>query len=199
MSSALIPWDETARLAVLHELEVLDTAPELKFDELTRLVAETLDVPIALISLIDEDRQWFKSHHGIDATETPREHAFCAHAILDDEVLVVEDASKDPRFSDNPLVTADPNIRFYAGAPLKTASGHKLGTLCAIDGKPRQIGYDKMLFLEVLAQHVVDLLRTRKIKINQGLAETSSSDPERDAAVSAEIQALFAQAGKSST
>lgn len=196
MKSPPIPDDEAVRLEILRDLEVLDTAPEMKFDELTRLVAETLDVPIALISLIDEDRQWFKSHHGIDATETSREVAFCAHAILDDEVFVVEDATKDPRFSDNPLVTADPNIRFYVGAPLITPSGHKVGTLCAIDGKPRQIGPDKLMFLQVLAQHAVDLLKSRKIQMGRKADAELPEDKERDAAVSAEIQALFSETAK---
>ena len=198
MYSPPIPREEAARLKVLRELDMLDSAPELKFDEFTRLVAETLDVPIALISLIDEDRQWFKSHYGIDATETPREMAFCAYAILDEEVFVVEDATKDPRFRDNPLVTADPNIRFYAGAPLIAPSGHKLGTLCAIDDKPRQIEGDKKLFLEILAQHVVDVLKTRKLRLDQNRGKEPPVDKEREATVKAEIEALFQASGKGS-
>ena len=130
---------ELKRLEVLQELRVLDTLPEERFDRITRLVADLFNAPIALVSLVDKDRQWFKSRCGLDASETPREQAFCAHALSlgPDAVLVVPDAACDPRFADNPLVTDGPKIRFYAGAPLTTKDGHTLGTLCVIDTKPR--------------------------------------------------------------
>ena len=123
MITPTIPVNEAKRLEALFEYRVLDTAPESNFDELTELIARVLDVPIALVSLIDEKRQWFKSHHGLDASETPREYAFCGHAILDDELFVIEDSHIDERFKDNPLVTGDPHVRFYAGMPLITRDG----------------------------------------------------------------------------
>ncbi len=132
-----LPPDEPDRLADLRALGILDTPAEERFDRLTRLAQDLFGVPIALVSLIDEDRQWFKSRQGLDAAETPREVSFCGHAILGDEVFVVPDATDDPRFQDNPLVTGDPDIRFYAGAPLHTPSGHRVGTLCVIDSEPR--------------------------------------------------------------
>lgn len=123
------PRNEAARLAYLRSLQVLDTEPEEACDDLVRIAAEVCGTPIALISLIDEARQWFKSKIGIDAKETEREIAFCSHTILQHDVMVVEDATADPRFADNPLVTGDPHIRFYAGAPLETEHGLRLGTL----------------------------------------------------------------------
>ncbi len=158
MESAPKPADEAARLAELRRLAILDTPPEERFDRLTRLVASLLDVPISLVSLVDADRQWFKSRVGLEATQTPRELAFCAHAILDAEPLVVPDAAADSRFADNPLVEADPNIRFYAGAPLVARSGHRLGTLCAIDRKPRAITPVQVDILKEMAKVVVDEL-----------------------------------------
>jgi PAS domain S-box-containing protein len=133
-----IPADETERLEDLRNLQVLDTEAEERFDRVTRLAQGLFETPIALVSLIDQDRQWFKSRQGLAATQTPRDFSFCGHAILDDGVLVVPDATKDIRFSDNPLVTGDPDIRFYAGAPLKTDTGNAVGTLCVIDTRPRE-------------------------------------------------------------
>ena len=137
MISARIPPDEARRLARLVSLEILDTPGEERFDRITRLAARLLDTPIALVSLVDERRQWFKSVFGLDARETPRDVAFCAHAILDAEPLVVENALADPRFAKNPLVTGGPCIRFYAGAPLLVRGGSGVGTLCVIDTRPR--------------------------------------------------------------
>jgi PAS domain S-box-containing protein len=156
---------ETARLGRLLDYDVLDTAPEHSFDRLTRLAAELFDAPIALVSLIDAERQWFKSRHGLDATETPRDQAFCAHAI-DLEArgaLVVADATLDPRFLDNPLVTGDPKIRFYAGAVLTSPEGFNLGTLCVIDTKSRPAPSAKEVErLKILAGIVVDELELRR-------------------------------------
>lgn len=129
--------DEFNRLSALTKTQLLDTEAEARFDRLTRLAANALKTEIALVSLIDKDRQWFKSKHGLGASETPRCDAFCSHAIQNKDVMVVEDARNDARFCDNPLVIGDPNIRFYAGAPLITKDGYALGTLCVIDSKPR--------------------------------------------------------------
>ncbi len=128
---------ERARLEALRRYDILDTEPEVAFDRITQLASKIFNVPIALISFIDQDRQWFKSCYGLDVQETERSASFCAHAILADEVMAVPDARQDPRFSNNRLVAAEPGIRFYAGAPLKVAAGQNLGTLCIIDTQPR--------------------------------------------------------------
>lgn len=133
----LKPHDEKLRQEELESLNILDTAIEQRFDQYTKLAATILDVPVALISFVDKDRQWFKSAHGLDITETPREVSFCAHALAEDEILVVPDAQLDPRFVGNPLVDNDPGIRFYAGAVIRGPNGHALGTCCAIDHKER--------------------------------------------------------------
>jgi phosphoribosyl 1,2-cyclic phosphodiesterase len=159
--NAPLPDDEPARLRSLHDLGVLDTEPEPRFDRYTTMASEALDVPVALISLIDDDRQWFKSTRGIDATETPRDMAFCSHAILDDEVFQVPDALDDPRFADNPLVAADPRVRFYAGAPLTLSDGTRSGTLCVIDHRPRLLRDDQLAELRRLAALVAEELETR--------------------------------------
>ena len=153
---------ELFRLAELDGLQILDTQSDEDFDALTRAAAASLDMPIALISLVDDRRQWFKSRVGLDATETAREHAFCAHAIVaPDAVMQVADATQDARFANNPLVTGDPSIRFYAGAPLVTAAGHALGTLCVIDRKPRTLTPDQIEQLRALAARVVVQLEAR--------------------------------------
>lgn len=151
MHIAARPPTESARQATLDSLQLLDTAPEPVFDRITRLAARLLDVPVALFSLIDRDRQWFKSRIGLEAAETPREQAFCSHTILESAPLVVEDAAHDARFADNPLVTGYPNIRFYAGAPVRTSAGHAIGTLCAIDSKPRVLSQEDVQTLQDLA------------------------------------------------
>lgn len=161
MRSARIPDNEAQRLDRLHHYQILDTPPEKAFDRITRIVAETIGVPIALVSLIDHDRQWFKSKYGLDASETPRDLAFCAHAILNNEVFVVRDAFEDERFNDNPLVTEAPNVRFYAGAPLITSDGLKIGTLCAIDHVPHDLKHEHSQLLEDLASLVIDELELR--------------------------------------
>lgn len=160
--TAPLPENEVERLRALRAYGVLDTAPEEAFDRITRLASRLLKTPIALVSLVDENRQWFKSRHGIDATETPRDMAFCAHAILDDKPLVVRNALADDRFRANPLVEAAPNIRFYAGAPLIDSKGFKLGTLCAIDMiEHKDVSEDDLAVLSDLAALVIDELELR--------------------------------------
>lgn len=160
---APVPISEAERLAHLYRLDILDTQREQSFDAIAQLAMNLCQVPIAVVSLVDTDRQWFKSCIGLDATETPRDVAFCAHAILrPDDVLVVEDATIDPRFSDNALVLGEPYIRFYAGAPLVTESGNALGTLCVIDYVPRQLSSIQISSLQLLAGQVMQLLRFRE-------------------------------------
>lgn len=137
MKKPEVPLDETVRLVSLHSLRILDSDPEERFDRITRMAKRLFDVDICLVSLVDSDRQWFKSKQGLDACETPRDVSFCGHAILDDKAFVIEDAHCDPRFVDNPLVQADPNIRFYAGYPVHGPNGKRIGTLCLIDAEPR--------------------------------------------------------------
>ncbi len=162
MISAPIPADEPERLAALRRYCVLDTAPEPAFDRLTRVVQHILDVPTVLVSLVDADRQWFKSRIGLEATETPRSVSFCSYAVFHRETLIVPDATQDARFADNPLVAGPPNLRFYTGAPLITADGFALGTICAIDYVPRPVPNDADLqILRILADAVVDALELR--------------------------------------
>lgn len=160
--SAPIPQNEKKRLKVLWQYEVLDTVPEEVFDDLTELAARICEAPIALISLVDEDRQWFKSKHGVSIPETSRDISFCAYAITQTELFIVPDATQDPRFAGNRLVTSEPRIRFYAGAPLITPDGHALGTLCVIDKVPRLLRPDQQQALQILAHHVVSQLELRR-------------------------------------
>ena len=146
------PENEAARVQALQGLNLLDSAPEERFDRLTRLAKRLFNVPIALVTLVDKDRQWFKSCVGLDATETPRDVSFCGHAILQNELLLVPDAREDLRFHDNPLVTGAPNIRFYAGYPLTVPHGNKMGTLCLIDTKPRELDDEERALLRDLAE-----------------------------------------------
>jgi diguanylate cyclase (GGDEF)-like protein len=146
-----IPPDEETRLKTLRSLNILDTSPEERFDRLTRMAKRMFGVPIALVSLVDENRQWFKSCIGLPVSETPRDISFCGHAILGDEIFIIPDATKDERFADNPLVLNEPHIRFYAGCPLRHLDGSKLGTLCIIDQKPRDLDKDELEALKDLA------------------------------------------------
>lgn len=151
MEAPGLPKDEETRLRALKSLDILDTPAEERFDRLTRMAKRIFEVPISLVSLVDGNRQWFKSCMGLDVRETPRDISFCGHAILGDEIFYIPDATKDKRFADNPLVTGEPNIRFYAGCPLRSLNGSKLGTLCIIDTKPRTLDRDDMGILRDLA------------------------------------------------
>ncbi|MBT8496186.1 MAG: GAF domain-containing protein [Deltaproteobacteria bacterium] len=158
MDKPVIPDDERARIQALHSLELLDTPPEERFDRITRIARAVFKVPIALVSLVDEDRQWFKARAGLDAAQTSREVSFCGHAILASGVFVVEDALEDERFADNPLVTGPPHVRFYAGAPIPAREGSSLGTLCIIDTKPRKVTSGDRTLLRDLGDVVGDML-----------------------------------------
>ncbi len=162
MKSAPLPANEKERLQDLVDLDILDTKLEESYDKLTALAAEISGMPICLISLIDKDRQWFKSHHGLDATETPREYAFCAHAILQDDIFEIENALEDERFADNPLVVGDPHVIFYAGAVLKSDKKNNLGTLCLIDHKPNKLSASQKKMLQTIAEQVSIQLELRR-------------------------------------
>ena len=164
-----IPENETDRLQALASLRVLDTPAESDYDDLTRLAAEICDAPIALISLVDSERQWFKSHFGLDASETPRELSFCAHAICGskNDLFVVQDATRDIRFATNALVTGSPDIRFYAGAPIITKDGFALGTLCVLDRRPRNLTPFQMSALSTLRHHVINAMELRRMVMQQ--------------------------------
>lgn len=153
-----LPEDELTRLQVLHALCILDSGPEERFDRLTRMARRVFSTPIALVSLVDLNRQWFKSCQGLSVNETGRDVSFCGHAILGDEVFVIPDAAGDARFADNPLVTGEPHIRFYAGCPLKVSRGAKVGTLCIIDQQPRSFDGEDARALRDLAAMVEDEL-----------------------------------------
>lgn len=164
MKSLEVPGGEPARLERLASYDVLDTPAEPQFDAITRLVAITLDTPIALISFVDRDRQWFKSRYGLDVEQTGRDLSFCRHSVADRQTLVVSDAMADPRFMNNPLVLEAPHIRFYAGVPLETPDGHALGTLCAIDRQPRELTDAQREALELFADQVMALLEFRRVE-----------------------------------
>lgn len=168
--SPFFPEDEVQRLQALSSYQVLDTLPELAFDDLTFLAGYICQTPIALISLIDDHRQWFKSKVGIAAPETSRDMAFCAHCILQSDMMVVPDAMSDPRFADNPLVTHEPNIRFYAGAPLTTPDGYNLGTLCVIDRVPRDLTPQQSRSLQALSRQVIAQLEFRRQMLERDLS-----------------------------
>ena len=169
MQPPIIPEDEAIRLVALESLRVLDSAPEERFDRLTRLACRLFGTQIAAVSLIDSERQWFKSIQGLDATETSRDVSFCGHAILCREIMVVRDALLDERFHDNPLVVGEPHIRFYAGCPISGPTGHQVGTLCVIDPAPREFDENDRASLRDLARMVEDELVLQEMAISDPL------------------------------
>jgi diguanylate cyclase (GGDEF)-like protein len=160
MQKPPFPLDETVRLVSLHSLRIMDSAPEERFDRVTRMAQRVFNVNICLVSLVDSDRQWFKSKQGLQACQTPREVSFCGHAILNERVFVVEDAHIDDRFADNPLVTGDPTVRFYAGYPVHSPDSHRVGTLCVIDDKPRTFSDSDAAMLKDFAALIDEELAT---------------------------------------
>jgi len=166
MKSAPPTNNEEERLNALDRLEILDTLEEQAYDDLTLLAAQICDTPIALVSLIDKDRQWFKSHHGLDVRETPRDVAFCAHAIHEDKLFLVNDSDEDERFHDNPLVTGAPHVKFYAGVPLYIEGKYPIGTLCVIDDHARDLSENQKQALKALSRQVISQLELR-IKVSQ--------------------------------
>lgn len=163
MKSADLPLNENKRLEALYQYSLLDTLPEQEFDDITKIASEICQTPISLISLLDTNRQWFKSHLGLNVSETPREYAFCAHAINSpDKIFTINDAREDIRFSDNPLVTGYPNVIFYAGVPLVNPEGYSLGTLCVIDNKPRELTESQLSSLDALSKQVVKLFELKR-------------------------------------
>lgn len=174
MPAAKLPLNEKERLKALEEYSILDTPSEKDFNDLSLLASKICGTPISLVSLVDEKRQWFKSKQGLEAQETPREYAFCAHALLEPEkIMVVENSLEDPRFSDNPIALGSPNVVFYAGAPLVTPEGHALGTLCVIDNKPKKLNQEQKDALRALANQVMGQMELRKR--NRILQETAKS------------------------
>jgi len=160
---APLPTNEAERLAALKEYHILDTGTEQSYDDITTLAAHICEVPIAMISLVDEVRQWFKSKVGVEQQQTSRDVAFCAHAILQNEPFIVGDATKDRRFADNALVTGEPYIRFYIGIPLINPEGLALGTLCVVDHQPRQLSAAQQEALQALSRQVMALLELRRV------------------------------------
>ena len=175
--------DSEKRVAALRQYEIMDTPAEAEFDDITRLASFICATPIALVTLLDTTRQWFKSKVGVEVSSTPIEEAFCAHAILQEKILIVPDAMLDERFASNPLVTADPKIRFYAGAQLVTPEGVALGTLCAIDRVPRELWPEQIEALQALARQVMQMLEFRKtiLALKAALAANDSAERKIEA------------------
>jgi GAF domain-containing protein len=176
-----MPKTDAARVAALEKYAILDTDPEQSFDDLTLLASFICKTPIALISLVDENRQWFKSRIGLDVSETPREIAFCSLAIQQSDVFVVPDALEDERFRNNPLVVSEPHIRFYAGAPLINEDGYALGTLCVVDRSPRELTFDQKEALRALSRLVLAQLEFRRnlILLKEALNDRTKEEHER--------------------
>lgn len=174
MIKPTIPANEAERLHALKTLQILDSANEERFDRVTRMAKRMFGVPISLVSLVDEDRQWFKSKQGLEATETPRDISFCGHAINQDGLFIIPDAIEDQRFFDNPLVTNAPNIRFYAGCPLKLREGLNIGTLCLIDSQPRVMDEDDQMLLKDLASMVEQEIKSIQLATLDELTSISN-------------------------
>lgn len=162
MKKAPIPSNEQERLKALLELKILDTPEEKSFDDIVKMASRICDAPIALVSLVDEHRQWFKAKVGITENETPRDISFCGHAIHDTTIMIVEDSSKDERFHDNPLVTGPLQVKFYAGAPLVTSGGKSIGTLCVVDHKPRILSEEQQNYLSILSKQIIAQMELRR-------------------------------------
>lgn len=183
MGTPMMSMNDAARVAALQKYAILDTEPERAFDDLTLLASYVCKTPIALISLIDENRQWFKSKVGLSASETSRDVAFCATAIQQSDLFVVPDALEDDRFRTNPLVISEPYIRFYAGAPLINEDGYALGTLCVIDQTPRELGVDQKAALKALSRLVLSQMEFRRnlILLKEALNDRTKEQHEREA------------------
>ena len=169
MEAAPIPDGDAERVAALRRLGLLDTPPEERFDRITRTAQRLFGVEAAMVSLVDADRQWFKSHPGLDVAETPRDISFCGHAIFDPAILEIQDPSADPRFADNPLVVGDPHVGFYAGCPIASPSGDIIGTLCLIDGTPRTLDPDERESLRDLAGMVEREIAVAQLAVDDEL------------------------------
>lgn len=185
------PENETQRLQALRDLEILDTEVEDRFDRITRIVCRALEVPISAVSLIDERRQWFKSVQGLAVRETPRDVAFCAHAILRDDPLIVTDATADPRFADNPLVRGEPHIRFYAGLPLSLPGSLRIGTLCAIDSRPRDLTEEQLQILTDLRSIVETELRLKSALYSVYQSKIAEDEAKRSVTAKAKFLATM--------
>lgn len=189
-----IPKNEAKRIKVLWQYDILDTVPEEVFDELADLAAHICGAPIALITLVAEDRQWFKSKIGVSVTETGRDISLCAHAILQNDLFIIGDTTLDERFKNNPFVAASPKIRFYAGAPLISPDGFALGTLCVLDQVPRDLTGDQKQALRILARHVMTQLELRRHALELGRARSDCEQIKADLVkAQAEINRLESQ------
>ncbi len=188
---APLPADEAERLDTLHSCKILDTDPEPEFEDITLLASQICGTPIAMISLLDERRQWFKSTVGLAIRETPRDISFCAHAILQRGVLVVSDTSSDERFASNPSVTGNPRVRFYAGAPLIMKDGHALGTLCVLDQTPRKLTEWQTTALQALSRQVVGQMELRRTIIQLTQADALLREQMGMVAMESEVREAF--------
>ena len=201
MGAPIMSTDDTARVAALQKYAILDSEPEQAFDDLTLLASYVCKTPIALISLVDENRQWFKSKVGLSASETSRDIAFCSMAIQHPDVFVVPDTLQDERFRTNPLVTSEPNIRFYAGAPLINEDGYALGTLCVIDCTPRELGADQEAALKALSRLVLAQMEFRRnlTLLKEALSDRTKEEHERERELAKVQETLFRVLGLSAS